>query len=164
MSLIRLHNVSKTYDANRVLRDVSFRLQPGERVGLIGKNGTGKTTMFRMILGQEEPDSGEVDMTPDATVGYFSQFSTLSGDKSIREILDGLFPEVHAVDRELREVEAEMAAADDIDKLITRQSELLERMERIDGWTYQSQIETVLTKLGFNEVHARRPVEQLSGG
>ncbi|MBT3267109.1 ABC-F family ATP-binding cassette domain-containing protein [Candidatus Poribacteria bacterium] len=164
MSLIRLHSVSKSYDANRVLRDVSFRLQAGERVGLIGKNGSGKTTIFRMILGQEEPDSGAVDVTADASVGYFSQFSTLSGGMSIREILDGLFPEVHALDKELREVEAAMAEADDIDKLITRQSALLEQMERIDGWTYQSQIETVLTKLGFSEVHADRPVEQLSGG
>ncbi|MAF12522.1 ABC transporter [Candidatus Poribacteria bacterium] len=164
MSLIRLNSVSKSYDANRVLRDVSFRLQAGERVGLIGKNGSGKTTIFRMLLGQEQPDSGEVDVTADATVGYFSQFSTLSGGMSIREILDGLFPEVHAVDKELREVEAAMAEAEDIDKLIARQSELLEQMERIDGWTYQSQIETVLTKLGFSDVHARRPVEQLSGG
>ena len=164
MSLIRLNSVSKSYDANRVLRDVSFRLQAGERVGLIGKNGSGKTTIFRMLLGQEQPDSGEVDVTADATVGYFSQFSTLSGGMSIREILDELFPEVHAVDKELREVEAAMAEAEDIDKLIARQSELLEQMERIDGWTYQSQIETVLTKLGFSDVHAHRPVEQLSGG
>ncbi len=164
MSLIRLHKVSKSYDANRVLRDVSFRLQEGERVGLIGKNGSGKTTVFRMILGQEEADAGSVDIADDATVGYFSQFSTLGGGQSIREILDELFPEVHALDKELREVEAAMADAADIDKLIERQSKLLEEMERIDGWTYQSQIETVLTKLGFSEVHANRPVEQLSGG
>lgn len=164
MSLIRLHNVSKSYDANRVLRDVSFRLQAGERVGLIGNNGSGKTTIFRMVLGQEEADAGEVDVTPEAAVGYFSQFSTLSGDKSIREILDELFPEIHAIDEQLQEVEDEMAEGGEMDDLIDLQADLLERMEQLDGWTYQSQIETVLTKLGFNEVHASRPVEQLSGG
>ena len=84
MSLVRLRNVSKSFDRNRVLRDVSFRLDAGERVGFIGKNGTGKTTVFRMILRQEEPTSGVVEINDDVKVGHFSQFSTLSGEQSDR--------------------------------------------------------------------------------
>ena len=80
MSLVRLYDVTKRYDDNLVLREGFFRLEEGERVGLIGRNGAGKTTVLRLILGREQPDEGYTELAPGLRLGYFSQFSELDGD------------------------------------------------------------------------------------
>ena len=71
MSIVRLNNVSKSYDGNVVLRDVYFRLDAGDRVGFLGPNGSGKTTVLRLILGREAPTEGTVDLTAGLRIGYF---------------------------------------------------------------------------------------------
>ena len=167
MSLVRLHNVSKYFDSQPVLRNIFFRLREGDRVGLIGKNGVGKTTTLKLILGQEEPTEGAVEVEEGVRIGYCSQFSELSGEASILEVLEGLFADLHALQEELSEIgltleEASPGAA--LDRLLERQAALVEEMERREGWTYRNRIDTVLTKLGFSEAHRHRPVDQLSGG
>ena len=167
MSLIRLRNVSKRFDSGPVLREVFFRVRSNDRVGMIGKNGTGKTTMFRLILGEVEPDDGAVEIEQDVRISYFSQFSQLEGTDSIDEILDGLFDEVHAVSDELTEIEKAITGgteAQELDRLIKRQSDALQRMDHLDGWTYRNRIDTALTRLGFSDRHRANPVAELSGG
>lgn len=167
MSSVRLHNVSKRYEANTVLRDVFFRLSEGERIGLIGKNGTGKTTVLKLILGQEEPSEGSVELASDITVGYFSQFSELNGEQTIIEVLDEIFTEVHEIEGALFEIELaleEMPQNKVLDRLLNRQALLIEQMGRINGWTYTNRIDAVLTKLGFSHLYRKRPIDQLSGG
>ena len=105
MSLIRLNNVSKSYEERPILREVFFRLSQGERVGLIGKNGAGKTTLLKLILGKEEPNEGTVELDPDIRIGYFSQFSELTGTSSIQNVLDDLFIEIHTLEESLLEIE-----------------------------------------------------------
>ncbi len=166
MSIIRLNNVSKSYQERPVLREVYFRLSPGERVGLIGKNGAGKTTLLRLILGLEEPDQGSVERDS-AQIGYFSQFTELDGETSITQELDGLFAEVHRLEEALLEVEIaleEGPGGKTLERLLLRQADLLEQMEANDGWNYQYKIETVLSKLGFSAAHRACPTRQLSGG
>jgi ATPase subunit of ABC transporter with duplicated ATPase domains len=167
LSLIRFNNVTKRYDDNLILREVYFRLEEGDRVGLIGKNGTGKTTALKLILGQEEPTEGVVEIEDAVRIGYFSQFSELSGEDTILEVLEGLFADIHAIEAELAEINAALAMPPDgaaLDRLLNRQAELFEEMERREGWTYQNQIDTVLTKLSFTDAHRERPISQLSGG
>jgi ATP-binding cassette subfamily F protein 3 len=167
MSFIRLNNVSKYYDDTPVLREVFFKLSPGERVGLIGKNGVGKTTLLKLILGQEQPTEGTVDLDEGIKIGYFSQFSQLNGALSILTVLDGLFTAIHALEEELLEIEIafeDQPQGEGLNRLVLRQAELLEAMERRGGWTYENRIDTVLTKLGFSETHRTCPIDQLSGG
>jgi len=167
MSLIRLHDVTKRYDDKLVLRDVFFRLSRGDRVGLIGKNGTGKTTVLKLILSQEEPTAGTVEVDEGVRIGYFSQFSELSGETTILEVLDELFADVHAIEEELLEVEIALEESPqeaELGRLLNRQAALVEEMNRREGWTYQNRIDTVLTRLGFSDAYRRRPVDQLSGG
>ena len=167
MSLIRLNNVHKSYDEKAVLREVFFRLNPGNRVGLIGKNGAGKTTLLRLILGQEEPEEGTVEVEPGIKLGYFSQFSELSGEKTILQVLDELFADIHELEYALLEVEVAMEAGPgepEMNRLLLRQAGLLDEMQHRDGWNYQYKIDTVLSKLGFNQAHRTRPIDQLSGG
>ncbi len=167
MSLIRLNNVTFKYEQLLVLRSVFFRLQPGERVGLIGKNGTGKTTLFKLILGQAAPTEGTVECAPGLKIGYFSQFSSLDGMLSVQQVLEELFADLQALETDLSEIAAELETVEDtgeMERLLERQSLALDEMNRRDGWEYPRHIDTVLTKLGFSREHRDRPIDQLSGG
>src|SRR5688500_19117795 len=119
MSLIRIQNVTMAYETvnheNRiVLREVYLRLWAGERVGLIGKNGTGKTTLLKLILEQLEPVSGQIERAPDLAIGYFSQFSELDDSRSVQQILEEQFAEIRALESELDAIAVELGqAADD---------------------------------------------------
>ena len=165
MSLIRLNDVEVSFENTKVLREAFFRLEAKDRVGLIGRNGSGKSTLLKLALEQVHPDSGTVTIEAGTKFGYFSQFSELDGSQSIAEVLDGLFEEIHAVERELAEIDAAMALPDaDYDPLIHRQSELFEEMERLDGWDYKRKIDTALTTLGFAPEHRVSAIDDLSGG
>ncbi|MEQ7127120.1 ABC-F family ATP-binding cassette domain-containing protein [Actinopolymorpha sp. B11F2] len=167
MSWIRLADVSKSFDGNVVLREVHLRLSQGDKIGLIGRNGVGKTTLLDLVLGREEADAGTVDITEGVTIGYFSQFSELSGTQTIVEELEGLFADIHAVEKELTDLEVSLDEASDepsMTRLLARQAALFEQMEALDGWTYQNRIDTVLTTLGFSTSHRDLPVDRLSGG
>lgn len=167
MSLIRFQNLSKKFDDRLILREVFFRLSPQDRVGFIGRNGMGKTTVLKMILGQEEATSGTIEINRATKLGYFSQFSELSDDESVVEVLNDLFSEVHAVQKELSEIEAAMATPqtdEAMQESLDRMAILHSDMERLDGWTIDNKIDTVLTKLGFNNVRRDRPMSELSGG
>lgn len=167
MSLIRLLGIAKKYGEQPVLRDVFFRLAAGERVGLIGKNGTGKTTVLRLILGQEQPSQGVVEMAAGTQIGYFSQFSELDGKLSIQQVLTALFADIQQMTAELRVIEEALPGAPPgaaMDKLLARYEMLVEALNQCDGWAYEHRIATVLTQLGFREADRTRPIDQLSGG
>ena len=165
MSIVRLSNVTKSYDGNLVLREVYLRLDAGDRVGLIGRNGSGKTTVLRLILGQEEPTQGIVDLNVGLRIGYFSQFSELNDQATVEDVLDGLLTRVHALQAELAEAERAISATpggNALDHALQRQSRLFDEMERQGGWTYRNKIDTVLTRLGFSPAHRRGPIWQAS--
>jgi ATPase subunit of ABC transporter with duplicated ATPase domains len=167
LSLIRLQNISMSFESNVILRDVFFQLSRGDRVGLIGKNGSGKTTLLKLILGQEEPTAGTVAIDQGLEIGYFSQFSELSGDSTVLDVLHEVDAPIHDVEQALAEVGAaieEGPTGKELDRLLHHQASLFEEMERLDGWDCALRMETVLTKLGFNDVHRARPIDQLSGG
>ena len=139
MSLIRLHDVGVRFDNTQILREAFFRLEPGDRVGLIGKNGSGKTSILKLVLDQVSPDTGTVTVEQGTRVGYFSQFSELDGEATILAVLDGLFVEIKAAEAELAAIDAAIAADPaeaELDRLIRRQAELFEDMDRLDGWDY----------------------------
>lgn len=167
MSLIRLNAITMKYGDRPVLRNVFFKLQAGERVGLIGKNGTGKTTALKLILQQLEPTSGTVERAAGLKVGYFSQFSTLDSTQSVQIILEDLFADIRALESELNEIASALEIVedpDDMEQLLEKQASCLEEMTRRDGWEYPRHIDTALTKLGFSAAHRQRPIAQLSGG
>jgi len=166
MSLIRFNDVAVRFENTQILREAFFRLETGDRVGLIGRNGSGKSTLLKLILEQVSPDSGTVTVEPGLRIGYFSQFSELNGSQTITEVLEGLFAEIHEIEAELASIDQAIAAdtTGDLDALIQRQSELFEHMDRLDGWDYQRRIDHALTTLGFTEAHRVCPIDDLSGG
>src|SRR5436309_15539676 len=103
MSLIRIKNVTKKYDDpdRLVLKDVFIGVAAGERVGLIGRNGTGKTTLLKLICGRDVPTEGTVEPTAGVKVGYFSQFSELDSQQSVQQVLEEVFADIRAIEAEL---------------------------------------------------------------
>jgi ATP-binding cassette subfamily F protein 3 len=167
MSVIRLENVTMKYEESLIFRDIYFRVSQGERVGLIGRNGAGKSTVFKLIMGKEEPTFGKVEIDPQVRIGYFSQFSEMRGSLSVQQELEMCFEQVALIERELQEVGEKLGLVTEdgeMDGLLTRQAELFEQMEHLDGWNVSVEINTVLTKLGFNERSRNQPIDELSGG
>ena len=149
------------------LRDISFSIQPGRSFGVVGGNGAGKSTLLKLVLDQLEPTHGTVTVQDGVKIGYFSQFSELDGSVSVMEVLSEVFAEVREVEAELAKIDTAMAdegtSADELDRLVERQAELFEDMARLDGWDVDREIDTALTKLGFNEAHRICPIDALSG-
>src|SRR3978361_201893 len=120
--MIRLDNVSKQVGHQILFIEASMALQKGEKIGLVGPNGSGKTSLFRMIIGEEVPDEGQVAVDRGVTIGYFSQdVGEMSGRSAVAEVMEGAGP-VSSVAAELRELEAAMGdtARADMDEIIAR--------------------------------------------
>ena len=167
MSLIRLRQVTKRYDNRLVLREVCLRVRAGERIGLVGPNGSGKTTILRLMLGRDEPTEGDVEIAAGVRLGYFSQFSELDSDLSVQQVLEEVLAEVRAVEHELGQIEEALNAEPteaEMTALLDRQAPLMEEMHRRDGWNWQNRIDTVLSRMEFAAEDRRRPLHQLSGG
>jgi ATP-binding cassette subfamily F protein 3 len=162
-----MENVTKKYGDTLIFRDIYFRVGMGERIGLIGRNGAGKSTVFKLIMGKEEPTAGTVELDPKVKISYFSQFSELSGSSSIQQELEMCFELVSQIEHELQEISDQLGQpldSEKMDVLLERQAELFEQMEHLDGWNVSVEINTVLTKLGFDERSRNQPVDELSGG
>ncbi|MEK3685319.1 MULTISPECIES: ABC-F family ATP-binding cassette domain-containing protein [unclassified Paenibacillus] len=167
MSVIRMENVTKKYEDTLIFRDIYFRVSKGERIGLIGRNGAGKSTVFKLIMGQEQPTAGNVELDPKVKISYFSQFSELSGSLSVQQELELCFGQVTLIEQELHQIGEQLGQVTDdnqMNTLLERQAELFEQMDHLDGWNVSVEINTVLTKLGFDERSRHQPVEELSGG
>ena len=167
MSVIRMENVTKKYEDTLIFRDIYFRLSKGERIGLIGRNGAGKSTVFKLIMGKEEPTAGKVEVDPQVKISYFSQFSEMSGSLSVQQELEMCFEQVGLIERELADIGEKMGQVTDdveLNQLLERQAELFDQMEHLDGWNVSVEINTVLTKLGFDDRSRNQPVDELSGG
>lgn len=167
LSVIRLENVTKKYEDTMIFRDIYFRVSKGERIGLIGRNGAGKSTVFKLIMGKEEPTAGKVELDPQVKISYFSQFSELSGHLSVQQELEGCFEQVALIEKELKDIGEKLGyVSDDVEMngLLERQAELFEQMEHLDGWNVSVEIDTVLNKLGFDDRSRNQPVDELSGG
>ena len=164
--LFRLEDVYKSYGAQAVLRGATFQVNPGERVGLVGRNGAGKTTIFRLVTGREEADRGEVVLLRGLRVGLLEQQPTFTGDNSVRDEAISVFKELHEIEAEITRLEHVMAEAtgEALDEAMHAYSDLQHRHELSGGFTYQARAEAVLVGLSFGPDELSRPADQLSGG
>ncbi len=166
MSLVRLKSLTFRHgDGKVVLRDVSLRVDRGERVALLGGNGSGKTTLLRLIAGHLDPETGSVDRDDDSRVAYFSQHTNIPDDATPVGVLEAVMADHLALDDELAAIERHLTeGSGDVDALVARQHDLLTAMEAEGAWDARRRIDTVLSRLGFDDVHRGRPASELSGG
>ena len=164
--LFRLDDVHKSYGATDVLRGITFQINPRERVGLVGRNGAGKTTIFRLLTGKEETDRGEVSLLRSLRIGLLEQQPTFDGELSVRDETLNVFTEIRGMEAEMTRLEHEMSEAtgEALDEVMHTYSDLRHAYEFAGGFTYHARAEAVLAGLGFSEPDLDKPAEQLSGG
>lgn len=168
MILISVQNVQKNFGAHEVLRDVTFSLQKGEKMGLVGVNGCGKTTLMRMITGELQPEAGMIHKSKDLRIGYLAQVDDIALSDTVWGALLRVFEPIIAMERRLLELEGELAdSADDAERALRLSGEyqrLLERFNQMEGYAYEGEMLRVLGGLGLKPEMHERLVGTLSGG
>ena len=149
MPLLRLDNLSLAYGHLPLLSHVDFQIDPGERVCLVGRNGTGKTTLFRTITGAAIPDGGEIWRAETLRVGHLEQEVPPDTDQTIFEVVAGGLGEIGALLTEYYQVTHGFDAAEGAS--LQRLAQLQSRIEASDGWNINQKVETVLTRLNLQD-------------
>ena len=137
MILLTLQNVSKAFGMNEILKDVNLTLQSGARMGLVGVNGCGKSTLFKLISGEMASDTGVVSLVKGTRVGVLTQDADIQTDLTIQQELERVFEPVRQMEARMREMEAQMADAHSdpaaFDQLSRAYSRLVDRFEAAGG-------------------------------
>jgi ATP-binding cassette, subfamily F, member 3 len=164
--LFRLADVHKAYGAQDVLRAVNFQINPGEHVGLVGRNGAGKTTILRLIMGLESPDEGTLERVRGLRVGVLAQHVDFRGATTVLDAALGVFERLIAFEKQMRELEHAMTECEGeaLDAVLHEYSEAQHSYEHEGGFTYHARAESVLLGLGFARDEFQKIAENLSGG
>lgn len=162
MTIIAMNNVVKSFAGDLILDKVSLQLEEGERVGLIGRNGEGKSTILKILKGLEEVDSGIVTHKKGAKIGLLEQLSTVDSELVVEEYLRTSFGELHSLEQELRGLELEMATNSN-DKLMNRYGDKMTLFGELGGYEMDANLNKVVNGLGIKQLITRRWGE-LSGG
>lgn len=167
MNLLTASNLTKTYPLKDIFENVSFKIEKGDKAGLIGANGAGKTTLFNILTGELSPDSGDIYIAGDVKIGYLKQILSLDTDMTIYEFVLGVFDEMIMLEKEMRELELKMAEETDPDKLDSIMHTYALKSEEFsskNGYAIKSEIEGTLTAMGFEKKDFDKNISELSGG
>ena len=163
--LIGLQNVTFEFGARAIVSEATWHIQPGERIGLIGYNGTGKSTLLKLLVGQLTPSKGTIEKGKDTTIGYLHQ-DLLSFDtsESITEVALGAFERVRALEKEVEKLGVELEANPEDNDLLIKYTDALHEIDLLDGYNINHKAEEVLHGLGFTTKDLSRPYLEFSGG
>jgi len=168
MIVLSAQSIAKSFGVNVVLKDVSFTLQQGDRIGLVGVNGCGKSTLMRIIAGLDTPDSGEIAMVRGTRIGYLAQQDMVTSGASVWAELEKVYEPVFEMEKRLRLLEDEMSKAHEdaaqFARLSSDYDKLMRRFEDADGYAWKSMVSGVLNGLGFKPSQYEQNVDSLSGG
>ncbi len=168
MIALSAQNIAKSFGVNAVLKDVSFTIQQGDRIGLVGVNGCGKSTLMRIIAGLDTQDSGELSIVRGTRIGYLAQQDMVTSGASVWAELEKVYEPVFEMERRLRALESEMENAhekpQEFARLSAEYDRLTQRFEESDGYSWKSMVSGVLNGLGFAPKQYEQDVDSLSGG
>ena len=163
--LIGLQNVTFEFGARVIVEEATWHIQPGDRIGLIGYNGTGKSTLLKVLVGEYTPSKGTVEKSRDTTIGYLHQ-DLLSFDTSetITEVALGAFERVRALEKEIEALGIALENDSDNNDLLIKYTDALHELDVLDGYNIQHKAEEVLHGLGFSSQDLKRSYKEFSGG
>jgi ATP-binding cassette, subfamily F, member 3 len=164
--MLRLEKISKIYPTGEVLKDVTWEVKTGDRIGLVGVNGAGKSTQLKIIMGQVEPTTGEIIRPTSLHIGYLTQEFEVDPRRTVREEFWTVFQEANQVHHQLLEIPHQMEKADpeELDRLIHQLDRFQRLFEALDGYGLEARIEKILPEMGFSSDDGDRLVSSFSGG
>lgn len=162
--LLGLQNVTFEFGARTIVEDATWHIQPNERIGLIGYNGTGKSTLLKVLTRQYLPSKGTVEQGRETTVGFLHQdLLSFDTNDSVLEVAMGAFERVKQLEKEIEELGIELEKTGD-ESLAMKYADLLHEMEVLDGYSIHHKTEEVLQGLGFSNESLSKPYKLFSGG
>ena len=168
--MIRFEGVSKIYSTDVVLKNISWEIKKGEKVGLVGSNGAGKSTQFKILIGEEEQTSGTIIKEGNPKIAHLKQEFDCNLNFSVREELESSFKDIQIVAIKLLEIENKMKSldikknSDELEIFVNQLAKYQAKFEALGGYKMQSDVEKILPKLGFSIEDADKLVGNFSGG
>ncbi|MDU2148835.1 MAG: ABC-F family ATP-binding cassette domain-containing protein [Paeniclostridium sordellii] len=170
MIVLSCNNLNKSFGIDTVLENISFTVNEGDKVGIIGVNGTGKTTLFKVLSGIYGYDSGEIYLGKGVEIGYLEQNTNFQSDKTIYEEVLEVFSDLMDMEKYIRNLEIKISEessnpqSKELDKLMNEYSHKLELFSELNGYGYKSEVKGILKGLGFSDEDMQTPINILSGG
>jgi len=168
--VIRFEGVSKIYSTDVVLKNINWEIKKGEKVGLVGSNGAGKSTQFKILIGEEDQTSGTIIKEGNPKIAHLKQELDCNLNCSVREELESSFKDIQIVAIKLLEIEDKMKLldinkhSDELEKLVNQLAKYQAQYESLGGYKMQSDVEKILPNLGFSVEDADKLVGNFSGG
>jgi ATP-binding cassette subfamily F protein 3 len=162
--MLSINNLSFYFGSRPLYENANLHIKPKDRIGLIGANGTGKSTLLRLIVGEYQPDAGTISKSGDCTIGFLNQdLLSYQTNDSILSVAMQAFERENALQKQMDKVLHQMET-DYKDQLVDKLTRLQEEFEILGGYTIQSKAEEILEGLGFTTEDLERPLKQFSGG
>lgn len=166
MILLQAQNITKNFGTKKLFENVSFEVQDNSRIGLVGRNGVGKSTLLKIISDQENYNSGNIALKRDTNIGYLAQDSGLNSENKIFNEMEKVFDYLKIQEKKMHSLEEKLAdtTVQDYDSLLKQYDQLQNTFRRENGYGYQSEIRSVLKGFGFDEDVWQDNISTLSGG
>ena len=166
MILLQAQNITKNFGTKRLFSNVSFEVQDNSRIGLVGRNGVGKSTMLKIISDQESYNSGNIALKKDTNIGYLAQDSGLNSENKIFDEMEHVFDYLKEQEKKMHALEEKLADPNvqDYDNILKQYDQLQNTFRQENGYGYQSEIRSVLKGFGFDEDVWQAQISTLSGG
>jgi ATP-binding cassette subfamily F protein 3 len=170
MPILSVSQIGKSFGAERIFADVSFKIDEHDRIGLVGPNGAGKSTLLNILAGYEEAEEGTISVARNARIGYLAQHADFQPENTLRDEMLTVFEHIRAWEQELGELALQLASSEAQadqglhDRLLARYADLQHQFEHAGGYTYENKVDQVLDGLGFTREQQAAPVMHLSGG
>ncbi len=164
--MLRLEHISKIYPTGEVLKDINWEVKPGDRIGLVGVNGAGKSTQLKIIAGKTEPTSGEIIRPASLHIAYLSQEFEVDSARTVKEELWQAFGAANEAHTALNEIhrQLEVATPEELDKILNKMDKLQRQYEALNGYALEAEIDKILPEMGFESEDGDRLVSAFSGG
>lgn len=171
MILLSAKDLTKTYGVDVILEDVSFHVNEGGRIGIIGANGAGKTTLLKMLSGELACDSGDFFVSADTTIGYLKQSDNFQSENTVMEEVEGIFSHISQLEEDMLKLSAEISQKADkgetgpeVDRLLLQYDQMQEAFRDQGGYSYKSEINGILSSMAFGQEFYGKKIATLSGG
>ena len=166
MIILQANKIERSFAGEVLFDNINLQVDERDRIALVGKNGAGKSTLLKILVGEEEPTSGEINKKKDISLSYLAQDSRFESENTIYDVMLHVFDDLRRTEKQLRQMELEMGekSGEDLDKLMSDYDRLSENFRQAGGFTYEADIRAILNGFKFDESMWQMKIAELSGG